>query len=257
MRTILFCALALVFMMAAGCRTPEPETVTLPLDISMQELEKKMLQARDPDNVFAKASTYVQKIMVTLNGRKFLMESKFAAPDKFRINTLIDNRMVSSLILNGNAAWLIDFKNKKVTPITGTRLEQMKIFYAFGNPEASYRKFFSQVDLTLCRIGENEYYLMHCISRFDDQKPLDIYVGKDNFLIKRMHTSFLSGDGRNTFSDYDATVEKYMLSEGVLMPEIVRTVNAGNEQLTEVIYSKLNAKIAPEEFLPPVFAREK
>lgn len=237
----------------SGCATT-PEEVPMPLDITMSELEKKMLTARDPDRVFARAESYVQKLIVTVGSKKYMMELKFATPDRFRINTLLDNKLITSLILNGNAGWLVDYQNQKITSISGRKLEQMQILYALSNPGNSYRRIFRQVALTLVKIKDQEYYLLTCYSRQPDQPPLKMYIGKDNFMLKRMHTAFMDGD---KMSEYDSQVEKYTLSEGVMIPEIVKSTSGGIKQSTEVVYNKLNAVIPESEFYPPVFTDKK
>lgn len=244
-----FAAAAAAAVALSGCAGGIEET-PLPLDITMSELEAKMAKARDPEGVFAKARSYVQKVIVATGGKKYMLELKFAAPDRFRINTLYDNELLSSLILNGNAGWLVDYRDKKISSVSGSKLEQMKILYALGNPKEPYRKMFHQVALTLVKVEDKEYYLLTCFSRHPGQPPLKIYIGKDNFMTKRMHTSFFEDEKEIV---YDSRVEKYMLSEGIMIAEIVRSSIGNVDQSTEVVYNKLNAAIPESEFYPPVF----
>ncbi len=249
----------LILGLAGGCAwlsEEAPSEVESTPDITLTQLEEKIRNARDPDGTFRNARSFVQKQMVTLrrflDDRKYLIEVKLQLPDKLRLTTLLDNQPTSSLILNGNAGWAVDYQKREVRPIVGQDLEEVKIFYQLSNPVGSYRDTFAQIKLTLCRIGDQEYYKLRCLSRIPGQEPIDIYIGKNNFLLKRMTTKYRGPDGR--LDRYDAQVVRYALFDGnVLIPEETRIFQNGVERDSTVFYNKLNVPIDEEEFLPPVF----
>ena len=236
-------AAALAPLLLAGCLTPQEQELSP--DITLNELEKKMLDARDPRGVFMHAKSYVQKQVVTTGRKEALVEVKYLAPDKYKIVTLKDNQPETAIILNGDSAWAVQYQERRVTPITGWQLSRLKNMYSLGTPDDSYQHLFAQVDLSLVKQDDQEYYKMTCIPRNREDAPISIYVGKNSFLVRRMVIP--------APYNYQSTIERYGLYEGVMIPEETVIEQNGVRSTSKIYYTKLNAEVAPDEFLPPIF----
>ena len=155
---IIFCvrvlALAAVCCIA-GCSSLESEYDERPADITLNELEKRMLRARDPNGVFLKAKSYLQKQIVTdaHSGEQQICEVRYLAPDRLNMLMRKDNQPDSAIILNGDSAWKVDYAERTVTPIVGLGLQQLKTMQRLGDPDDSYQDLFKKVDLSICRLG--------------------------------------------------------------------------------------------------------
>ena len=237
--------LPLLLLSMTGCLSTDDRCEEFTPDITLDELEKKMLQARDPQGVFQKAKSYVQKQVVTTGRQKALCEVKFLAPDRFKLVTLKDNEPETAIILNGDRAWLVNYPKRSVTPITGESLFQLQTMSRLGNPDDSYQDLFQQVVLTGCRIDDREYYKLNCTSKLPDEPPMYLYIGKNNFLLKRVRIP--------APVNYESTIERYALYEGVMIPETTVIDNNGVRQSSKIYENKLNADLDESEFLPPVF----
>ncbi len=242
-------------LLLGGCAlldAPPEEKESTP-DLTLAQLEKEMQSRRDPGDIFDKADTFVQKQIVTirrfLGDQQYIIEARFKRPDKFSLLTILNNRPATGLILNGNSGWLINYQQQKVEALAGTELDRMKLLYRMSNPDSSYRDMFAQVKLTLCRIGDEEFYKLHCLSHLPGNE-VDLYIGRNNFLLKRMRTRYMRG---NTPVEYDSQVLRYSNFDGVLVPELTRVVQGGVEQETQVVENRLNVPLQDEEFLPPIF----
>lgn len=246
-------------LLGAGCALLEddPAEVESTPDISLSELEKKMQAARDPEGEFSKAKSFIQKQTMTI--RRFLgdamvlVEVQFELPGKMRVTTIVDNRPATALILNGDSGWMVNYRKKEVESIVGPELERLKVLYQLSNPTGSYRHLFQQIKLSGCRVGNDEFYKLHCVSRIPDQAPIDLYVARNSFLLKRIRSEFKVND---SVEPYDSTVLDYAFYENVMLPAKTRVQSGGVDSVSHVIYNKLNVAIDPEDFLPPVFDRE-
>ncbi|QSH41459.1 hypothetical protein P0136_07930 [Lentisphaerota bacterium ZTH] len=254
LKTVLCLAIPLGCILTAGCGIfgGEPEK---PADISLNVLEKRMHKAMDPTGAYRNAQSYVQKQMLEIkrdwSGKKsFIVEVKFKRPDLFKTTTIEDNRKKDAVIFNGKKAWLVDYRNKQVIPIKGTKFEKLKVLFSIGRPDSTYEDVFKKVVVTETTIDNKPYYKLLCISKIKEQDPISIYVGKNNFLTKRLET-IERINGRP--EKYISTIDKYTMHDGVMIPAET-TVQLDNvKQKSIVILYKLNAKIKDSEFKPPTF----
>lgn len=242
-----FRLLPLAALMAAlfgvtGCSSLETEYDERPSDITLDELEKRMLKARDPNGVFLKAKSYLQKQIVTdtHTGEQQICEVRYLAPDRLNMLMRKDNQPDSAIILNGDSAWKVNYAERTVTPIVGLGLQQLKTMQRLGDPDDSYQDLFKKVDLTICRLGDQEYYKMVCMPKVKGGAELILYVGRDSYLLNRIRFPEI---GRET------RVDRYALYEGVMIAE--ETVSA--DHTSRVIYNRLNLDMDERDFLPPVF----
>ena len=117
----------------------------------------------------------------------------------------------------------------------------MKTMQRLGDPDDSYQDLFKKVDLSLCRIGENEYYKLVCHPKIRGSYRLILYVGRDSYLLHRIRIPALESETR---------VDRYALYEGVMVPE--ETISERSR--SRVFYNRLNLPIDGQDFLPPVFS---
>ncbi|MCP3965845.1 MAG: hypothetical protein GY750_01725 [Lentisphaerae bacterium] len=253
-KTYLCLALPVACIFTAGCCILGGEQEK-PADISLNVLELKMRQAMDPTGGYRNAQTYIQKQMLEIKrdwiGKKsFIVEIKFKRPDLFKTTTIEDNRKRDAVIFNGKKAWLVDYKNNQVAEIKGPKLEKLKVIFGLGRPDSTYQDLFKKVVITETTFDDQPYYKLLCISKIKDQDPISIYVGKNNFLTKRLETiERVNGQKEK----YVSTIEKYSMHDGVMIPAET-TVQLDNvKQKSIVILYKLNAKIKDSEFKPPRF----
>ena len=118
--------------------------------------------------------------------KSYIVEIKFKRPDKLRMTIKEDNIATTSIIFNGQNAWVVNYKDKKRTLLKGEQLERMKVLFALGRPGSTYQEIFKEVKLFQVELDDQPYYKLKCISKFKGQKPLIVYIGKHNFLTKRI-----------------------------------------------------------------------
>ena len=225
-----------------GCVMLDEEFDERPSDITLEQLEKRMLKARDPQGVFLKATSYLQKQVVTdaRTGEQQICEVRYMAPDRLNMLMRKDNQPESAIIINGDSAWRVNYQERTVTPVVGTGLSQLKTMQRLGDPDDSYQDLFRKVDLSICRIGDDEYYKMVCHPKIRGSLQLILYVGRDSYLLHRIRIPALGAETR---------VDRYALYEGVMIPE--ETIS--DRSSSRVIYNRLNLKLDEQDFLPPVF----
>ncbi|MBU8902540.1 MAG: hypothetical protein KOO69_07355 [Victivallales bacterium] len=218
-----------------------------PANIGLSILQKKMHKAMDPDGLYRKSKSYVQKQMMVVSegwsaDKGYIVETKYKRPDKMSIIFKEDNIPIASIIFNGDNVWSVNYKEKQRTLIKGEQLEKLKVLFALGRPGSTYQEIFKDVKLFETELSGNPYYKIKCISKFEDQDPLYIYVGRHNFLTKRIETSSTT-----------SIVDRYGLHDGVIIPEQTHEFVNGSEKRYKLIVYKLNVKIDDNEFFPPAF----
>ncbi len=255
MKSTLLSALLFSAMLAflTGCATTEPE-IESSADITITELEKKMRRAMDPDGRYAKAKTFIQRQIVSTerfldDPEEQVAEVKFERPDNFRITTLDDNVPVSGLIVSDKKGWMVDFSGKRIVELTPQQLDQLKVLSGTANPDNSLTRALRDIRITNCRIGEKEYYKISGQAR-NAGTPVDIYIDRNDFLIRRIKADFRIG---SQSVRYDSTIQRYSLYDGVMIPAETTVIQNGQKQTTRVIYYKLDAVIPVSDFRPPVF----
>ena len=233
----------LVIVLGSGCMSDGE-----PANISLSILQMKMHKAMDPDGLYRKSKSYVQKQMKVVKGgwgseKGYIVEIKYKRPDKMLMVVKEDNVPTTAIIFNGQNAWIVDYKNKDRKLIKGENLERLKVLFALGRPGSRYQDIFKEVKLFETELDGQEYYKIKCISKFKDQEPLIIYVGKNNFLTKRIDIP----------PHVTSVIDQYGLYDGVIIPEQTSEFSNGNETRYKLIMYKLNVEIDDNEFFPPTF----
>ena len=122
---------AVFLLLAGGCSSFNEEISAA--DISIDELEKRMQQAMDPNGRFARAKSYVMRQQVTTDRSWMelpevqMVEVKFRAPDQFKLTTYTDNEAETVLIASGKEGWMADMKRKKLTRLDDKALQRITL----------------------------------------------------------------------------------------------------------------------------------
>ena len=242
-------AAALVVALAGGCLSFDIESDEAPSDITVKELLKRMDNARDPDGIFDKAGSYVQKqIQTDQHGEKKLCIVRYLAPDCLRSTIFYDNQPEQELILNGNSGWRVDYVKRTVTQLSAEVLSMLQTLFQLDNPDGSdYLALFEEVELTRCRIGDEDLYKLVCRPRDTKDYGFAVYVGNSSYLTRRLR--IIAPDDKVL---EEAIIDRYALFEGVMMPETTRQIGLV-ESSSKVIETRLNVEMKRDDFLPPVF----
>ena len=243
---ILFLLLSVMLVGLTGACSMFPSEQ--PVNISLAVLQLKMQKAMDPDNLFRDSKSYVQKQMLMVkkdweDEKSYIVEVKYKRPDKLKMTTWEENQPTNSIIFNGKNAWIVNYKDKQRTLIKGEQLEKMKVLFYLGKPGSKYEDIFKEVKIFEAELDGRPYYKLICMSKFNDQPPLIIYVGKNNFLTKRIAIP----------PKIESTIDKYGLYDGVIIPEESTEIVGGSKKRYKLIAYKLNVKLKDSEFFPPVF----
>ncbi len=240
---------ALFLAVLTGCAAPEMTS-----DITLDELEEKMAQAMDPAGEYRNASAYFQRQNIEEEGlfstNYQLVELKFQRPDKFKFSYFEKNMPVTEILSTDNKAWLINYKDYTITPLTGTNLDKVKVMLALGHPETNYDKLFSKVDLFLTRLDNKDCYKLVCQPTIERSNPIVIYVDKEKFLPVRMELTIKTADGEIRAI---SRIEKYQNFGQVKIPALIRVEEGWKEYLTRVVGYRLNAHFRKDEFELPAF----
>ena len=246
---------AMIVICCTGCISNQglpPEEDLGPANISLNNLQLKMKQATDPKGTFRNSSSYImkQQLITSTEDKKdaYVIITKFQKPKKLSITKLELGEPVSGQVINNMKAWSIDYTKKKCAPIEGRALRLIHLLFDISNPRATLSEIFPNIKLQQCRLGTRQYYKLYCRTKDDDIAPISIYVGKSNFLVKRV--SFTRKiDGLR----YAASMDRYNLYEGVMVAKKL-TVRINNTiQSYKTIMYKLNPQLKPSDFQPPKF----
>jgi len=232
-----------------GCSSLSNEEL-MPSDISLEELEKRMEEATDPNGRYRDARSFVMKQVVETK-RVFdppqvqMVETKYMRPGFFKVTTYEDNQPRIAVISNGECSWTVDYEAKKVKMLDAEKFRQVKKFSDITSPGSKLSGIFSNITVQMCRIGDKSFYKVACP---DGNGPtLNAYVGADSCQIERIT---IVKDGEIV---YDSSLKDYGLYEGVRIPEETVVRSGDSEKVFKVIYCKLNSPIELSEFRPPAF----
>lgn len=249
---------ALGMMFVPGCvifGDGAEDTFEQPADISKQQLFKRMLETSDPTGVYRQANSYIQRQEQELSASSkksyYIIEIKFKRPNKFKVTTLKAWKPVSALIFNGDKAWQVNYEKKKYTILEGLAFKRAKLFFSMGQPGNPYSAIFPEVTLSELIDGAKQFYKLVCNSNVKGISPITIFIGKNNFLTKRLELNIETANGSREL--YISTMEKYALYEGVMVASLSTVKFMGRETKYKMIDYQLNVDIDDSEFKPPVW----
>ena len=238
---------AVLVIVFAGCSSL-PDEELYPVDITLETIEANMQKALDPDGRYAKAKSYFQRqTSVTEdwleeNVDESLTDVWFLAPDKLKMVTMVNNRPQSGIIIDGERGWQCDFARDMVNELSEEQMKLVKTLILIANPGSSLSKVFDHVSISGCVMEDEDYYRLSCsVNEADEDAPtLNIYVDKDDFLIKAYRIG-------NSMSK----IVRYGMHEGVRIPVEILTVKGGDTTRVRVVDYRLDVPIADSEFIPP------
>ena len=252
MKLLLMLFSAFCLFLAGGCGSFSEEISAA--DISIDELEKRMQQAMDPDGRFARAKSYVMRQQVTTDRSWMelpeiqMVEVKFRVPDQFKLTTYTDNEPEQMIIASGSEGWFVNMKSKKVIRLDRQKLESVLMLARLTNPGTPLKKVFKKITLDRSRIGDEDFYRLSCFREKDT--PMYIYVGCKDFFSRRLRmTMGVTGSRIN----YDSRMLNYSMYEGVMIPGESIINQGAVEQRSKVIYYKLDVELDDKEFRVPLF----
>lgn len=234
----------------AGCNSL-PDEELYPVDISLATIEANMQKAFDPDGRYAKAkSLFHRQTSITENWLEenigeSLMDFWFLAPDKLKMVARVDNRPQSGVIIDGERGWQCDYVNGKVNQLSEEQMKRFRTLNLIANPGSSLAKVFPHIAISGCTMEDEDYYrLSFRLNEADEDSLVNIYVGKDDFLIK----AYRIGDSMSK-------IVRYGMYEGVRIPAEIQTVMGGNTTRVNVVDYRLDVPVPETEFLPPYPSR--
>ncbi len=259
LKLLFFMFIAVIFLgMIPGCALwgEEDESFEQAADITQDEVFKRMMATSDPTGLYRKAQSYIQRQEQELSKSSskksyFIIEIRFKRPGKFKVTTLKERKPISALIFNGNKAWQVNYQREKYKELEGLALQRAKLFFSMSQPGNQYSTIFPEIKLTEWINGAEQYYKLVCDAKIKGISPITIYVGKNNFLTKRLVTNpELANGGREL---YVSTMEKYALYEGVMVASLSTVKFMGIETKYRMIDYQLNVELHDIEFQPPVW----
>ena len=190
MKNLLICTTILSALLLSGCAGFGESLY--PSDITVAELQKRKDNAADPENRFAKASSYIMRQQISDNdwlsgGNTRIIEQMYKRPDKIKCTISEKGEPVSGYIINGNSAWNIDYKSRKVVPIDPQNMVMIKNLTKLNTPATSYLDVFKNVEIFRCKNSDGEFYKLTCSNTKNNS--FDIYIDADTYLISRMVTT--------------------------------------------------------------------
>lgn len=252
MRLLSMLFFAVFLLLAGGCSSFSEEISAA--DISIDELEKRMQQAMDPNGRFARAKSYVMRQQVTTDRSWMelpeiqMVEVKFRAPDHLKLTTYTDNKPEQMIIARSGEGWFVNMDSKKVVRLDRQKLESVLMLARLTNPGTPLKEVFKKISIDRSRIGEEDFYRLTC-SR-EKNTPMYIYVGCKDFFSRRLRmTMGVPGSRMN----YDSRMLNYSMYEGVMIPDESIVRQGSIEQKSKVIYYKLDVELDDKEFRVPLF----
>ena len=252
-------SLILTILFLAGCASfDEIDEDMVISKVSVQDIELRKNSIVDPNGRYQKARTSSMKQMVTTKAtftqpkEESMVEVKFQHPDKFKLSTYKDNQISLAIIVNGPNAWMADYNSKKISILNKEQLKKLNLIFQLSNPSSKISDVFKNIKVyessPLVTDENSQYYKLVCSK--EDSNPINIYLDKKSCLPRRIKAVF---NINNNSIEYDSTMKRYSLYEGVMIPDESIVEQDGVVQESKVLYYKLDIKFPDDEFLPPVF----
>ena len=215
---------------------------TSPLySITVDEIALKMKKAVDPDGVYAECkSFYIRQKLTSKNNASLIIESTFKPPDRSIVTTSFNGLVILKTVCDGDKAWSLAPNGEK-KEIKGIDLERMIIHNRMSNPKNSIKDVFESIEVGEETLDGVECYTLLCKPAMSQVAPFVFYVGKNDFLVKKISTD---RDG----AKYDAVIRAYSKIDGVVTATETSISFAGNEDTMTVMEFKLNVDVPDSEF---------
>ena len=221
-------------------------------NISLDELQSRKDIATDPEGRFARSQSYILRQEISEEGifgspEKKIAELKYKHPNKIKSTFFIEGEPQTGYIINGDSAWTVDYKSRKVFPIPPQHMEQLKTLTRLNTPSSKIKDVFSNVKIESCSTAEGDYYKLTCSN--NEKNIFEIYIDANTYLTHRLRTTFHLP--RGTVRG-DTVMKSYSLYEGVRIADESVSESDDSSQKQKVIDYKLDIPLTDEEFKPPV-----
>jgi outer membrane lipoprotein-sorting protein len=248
-----------LILLVSGCSSLDDiDEDMVASSMSIEDIELKKNSILDPNGRYKKAKTSSLKQMVTTKAsftqpkEESMVEVKFQHPDKFKLTTYKDNQIAVAIIVNGPNAWMADYNSKKISILTKEQFKKISVIFQLSNPANKIVDIFDKIKVyessPLVTDINEQYYKLVCSK--DDLNPINLYLDKKSCLPRRIKAIF---NINNNSIEYDSTMKRYSLYEGVMIPDESIVEQDGITQESKVLHYKLDIKFPDNEFLPPVF----
>lgn len=249
-KTLLYIAAVPAVLIASGCASTG-ETLSA-ADISVDELQSRKDIASDPEGRFARSQSYVMRQEISDESvfgspEKKMLELKYKRPNKIKCTISSEGEPVSGYIINGESAWTVDYKSRKVFPIAPQNMEQLRTLTKLNTPSSKIKDVFKNVRLELCSTAQKEFYKLTCSN--NEKNIFEIYIDAETYLTSRLRTTLRLPQGTVRS---DSIMKSYSLYEGVRIADESVSDNGDSSQKQKVVYYKLDIPLQDEEFNPPV-----
>lgn len=220
-----------------------------PSDITIEELQKQMNEASDPDGLYQNAQSYIMKQTLTRKGifwdDDYMVEVKFKRPGLWKTTTFKDNKPMTSIMFNGRKAWIVDYRTKTTHELTGPVLARASHMQTLLLPDSTFRDSFEKIDLTQYRKDGIEYYKV--VGHNTGFDPITIYIGKYTSLPKRVETrEEINGIKVN----YVSIMDSYAMYDHVMIANQNTVIVDNSTSISRVVQYRLNVELANSEFQP-------
>ena len=246
-----FCCITALFL--AGCAGSSMDYYTS--DLTVQELEKRMAQALDPQQRFASAKRFTQRFEVkTTTGlleppKEEFVEVKFAAPGNFKITTSDDKGLHYGYIFNDAGGYMINYRAKSVKALAPEMLEHLRNMREIADPVMELESVFKYIEIKRGLAGDKAFYRLRC-RKTPDANPLDFFISARDYRLRSLAGKIIIG---SAVLDYSSTVVNYALNEGMMVADLTKSNTNGTKTQSKLLYFKLNPYFSPDEFKIPVF----
>ena len=218
--------------------------------ISVGILLEKMRLAVDPENKLSsiKSKVTTGTLYMPLQKIKADITTKFKAPNKYSIKTIINNKTISIQAYNGQYAWK-KIQDSKPTKILGRELDSFKLSVGLESIQRNWYALFDKIVITNKNKKINNYlcYQITCYPKkeFKIESPYIFYVDQDSFLLRRMDVTVFSS-GVNIFEKI--IIDKYKTIDKIMIPIKTRTNILGADVLFAIKNIEFNININNSEF---------
>ncbi len=221
-------------------------------DMSLAEVVARNEKATDRKGLFEKCTSYMmeQEMVCKQEGKEacYKVKTIFKKPDNLKTVTYRNGILFMTVLYNGKQAWAVTPQGTR--PIEGKSFKLTKELADIIHPSKTLLDVFKKIDLELIREDTKEYYKLTCYPKLKGMAPMIIYVGKNNFLTKRMTTQYTI---KGKLYTYESIVDRYTTTDypGVLLAEKQTVISNGATQILKLVDFKMNLPISDKEFSPP------
>ena len=252
MKTLFRAAVCSIFLFLAGCAADLELTDS---DITVQELEKRISKALDPQGRFAAAKCFIQRFEVkTHTGwleppTEEFVEVKFAAPGNFKITTSDEKGIHYGYIFNDAGGYTVDYRAKRIKPLSRELLLHLRTMREIADPVLELSSVFKHIEIKRGISDGKLFYRLRCRKDLKNN-PLDLYISATDYRLRSLTGKIKIG---SAVLNYSSTVVNYALIEGMMLADVTRSSTNGIKTESKLVHFKLNPYFSADEFKIPVF----